>query len=147
MGCCGKDTYTIEEYKEKIGRELSFISYAPQIYISAKTGQRVHKLFELIDMCLENTTRRISTGLLNDCIRDAVISVETPTRMGRKLKIYYSTQVAVKPPTFVLFVNDVEILNDSFSRYIKNYIRRTFDFTGTPINVYFRNRNESKENK
>ncbi len=142
-----KDTYTIEEYKEKIGRELSFISYAPQIYISAKTGQRVHKLFELIDMCLENTTRRISTGLLNDCIRDAVISVETPTRMGRKLKIYYSTQVAVKPPTFVIFVNDVEILNDSFSRYIKNYIRRTFDFTGTPINVYFRNRNESKENK
>ena len=140
-----KDTYTIEKYKKEIENDLAFMTYAPQIYISAQTGQRVDKLFPMIDMCLENANRRISTGLLNDCIREAIASVEPPSSGGRRLRIYYATQVSTCPPTFVLFVNDTKLMHYSYERYLKNYLRKTFDFTGTPIRMMIRNRNEKDE--
>ncbi|MBQ3871525.1 MAG: ribosome biogenesis GTPase Der, partial [Clostridia bacterium] len=140
-----KDTYTIESYKAHIANELPFLSYAPQIYISAKTGQRVQRIFEAIDICLENTNKKITTGLLNDTLRDALTSVEPPSKSGMRLKIFYGTQVAGAPPTFLLFVNNKEIVNNTFERYLLNYFRKTFDFTGTPIRFIFRDRNEEKD--
>lgn len=139
-----KDTYTIEKYKKDIEVDLAFMTYAPQIYISAKTGQRVDKLFPLMEQCLENANRRISTGLLNDCIREAIAAAEPPTSGGRRLRIYYATQVSTCPPTFVLFVNDVKLMHYSYERYLKNYLRKTFDFSGTPIRMMVRNRNENR---
>lgn len=139
-----KDTYTIEKYKKDIEVDLVFMTYAPQIYISAKTGQRVDKLFPLMEQCLENANRRISTGLLNDCIREAIAAAEPPTSGGRRLRIYYATQVSTCPPTFVLFVNDVKLMHYSYERYLKNYLRKTFDFSGTPIRMMVRNRNENR---
>ena len=139
-----KDTYTIEKYKKDIEVDLAFMTYAPQIYISAKTGQRVDKLFPLMEQCLENANRRISTGLLNDCIREAIAAAEPPTSGGRRLRIYYATQVSTCPPTFVLFVNDVKLMHYSYERYLKNYLRKTFDFSGTPIRMMVRNRNETQ---
>lgn len=139
-----KDTYTIEKYKKDIEVDLAFMTYAPQIYISAKTGQRVDKLFPLMEQCLENADRRISTGLLNDCIREAIAAAEPPTSGGRRLRIYYATQVSTCPPTFVLFVNDVKLMHYSYERYLKNYLRKTFDFSGTPIRMMVRNRNENR---
>lgn len=139
-----KDTYTIEKYKKDIEVNLAFMTYAPQIYISAKTGQRVDKLFPLMEQCLENANRRISTGLLNDCIREAIAAAEPPTSGGRRLRIYYATQVSTCPPTFVLFVNDVKLMHYSYERYLKNYLRKTFDFSGTPIRMMVRNRNENR---
>ena len=140
-----KDTYTIESYKAHIANELPFLSYAPQIYISAKTGQRVQRIFDAIDICLENTNKKITTGLLNDTLRDALTSVEPPSKSGMRLKIFYGTQVAGEPPTFLLFVNNKEIVNNTFERYLLNYFRKTFDFTGTPIRFIFRDRNEEKD--
>lgn len=139
-----KDTYTIETYNKEISGVLSFMSYAKRVYISAKTGQRVDKLFMLIDEVLTNASRRISTGLLNDCIREAVTAVEPPTDKGRHLRIFYVTQVSVKPPTFALFVNSKEIMHFSYLRYLENYIRKSFDFSGTPIRMLVRERNEDK---
>ena len=139
-----KDTYTIEKYKKDIEVDLAFMTYAPQIYISAKTGQRVDKLFPLMEQGLENANRRISTGLLNDCIREAIAAAEPPTSGGRRLRIYYATQVSTCPPTFVLFVNDVKLMHYSYERYLKNYLRKTFDFSGTPIRMMVRNRNENR---
>lgn len=139
-----KDTYTIEKYKKDIEVDLAFMTYAPQIYISAKTGQRVDKLFPLMEQCLENANRRISTGLLNDCIREAIAAAEPPTSGGRRLRIYYATQVSTCLPTFVLFVNDVKLMHYSYERYLKNYLRKTFDFSGTPIRMMVRNRNENR---
>ena len=139
-----KDTYTIEKYKKDIEVDLAFMTYAPQIYISAKTGQRVDKLFPLMEQCLENADRRISTGLLNDCIREAIAAAEPPTSGGRRLRIYYATQVSTCPPTFVLFVNDVKLMRYSYERYLKNYLRKAFDFSGTPIRMMVRNRNENR---
>ena len=139
-----KDTYTIEKYKKDIEVDLAFMTYAPQIYISAKTGQRVDKLFPLMEQCLENANRRISTGLLNDCIREAIAAAEPPTSGGRRLRIYYATQVSTCPPTCVLFVNEVKLMHYSYERYLKNYLRKTFDFSGTPIRMMVRNRNETQ---
>ncbi len=139
-----KDTYTIEKYKKEIETDLAFMTYAPQIYISAKTGQRVDKLFPLIEKCLHNANRRISTGLLNDCIREAVTAVEPPSSGGHRLRIYYATQISTCPPSFVLFVNDTKLMHYSYERYLKNYLRKTFDFSGTPIRMMIRNRNENK---
>lgn len=139
-----KDTYTIEAYNKEISGVLSFMPYAKRIYISAKTGQRVDRLFTVIDEVLENASRRISTGLLNDCIREAVMAVEPPTSKGRRLKIFYATQPSANPPTFVLFVNDVELMHFSYQRYLENYLRKTFDFSGTPIRMLIRARNEQK---
>jgi len=139
-----KDTYTIEEYNKNIKSDLAFMPYARTIYISALTGQRVDKLFKLVHEAYENNIKRITTGLLNDCLHEAITAVEPPSDKGRRLKIFYITQAAIKPPTFVLFVNEPELLHFSYKRYLENFIRKTFDFTGTPIKILIRKRNEEK---
>lgn len=139
-----KDTYTVEEYNKKILSDLAFMTYAPRLYISAKTGQRIDKLFLLIDQVYENATQRISTGLLNDCLREAVTAVEPPSDNGRRLKVFYATQVSTLPPTFVLFVNDASLMHFSYKRYLENFLRKSFDFSGTPIRILLRERKEDK---
>lgn len=139
-----KDTYTIEEYNKKIAADLAFMPYAQRIYISAKTGLRVDKLFAMLHEAYENNMRRIPTGILNDCLQDAITAAEPPSTNGRRLKIFYMTQVAIKPPTFVLFVNDTALMHFSYQRYLENYLRKTFDFTGTPIKIIIRQRNDEK---
>lgn len=139
-----KDTYTIEAYNKKIDSALSFMPYAEKIYISAKTGLRVEKLFSLVEKAYDNGRRRISTGLLNDCLREALTANEPPSDKGRRLKVYYATQVSVLPPTFVLFVNDAKLMHFSYKRYIENYLRKSFDFSGTPVHIIIRNRTEGK---
>lgn len=140
-----KDTFTIEEYNKKIRSELSFMAYAPRLYISAKTGQRIDKLFLLIDQAYENANQRIGTGILNDCIREAVTAVEPPSDHGRRLKLYYATQVSVAPPTFVLFVNEAGLMHFSYQRYLENFLRKSFDFSGTPIRILIRERKEREQ--
>lgn len=140
-----KDTYTIEKYNKDISCDLAFMSYAPKIYISAATGQRIEKLFKLIHYVYENGGRRISTGMLNDCIREAITAVEPPSDKGRRLKIMYATQVSTYPPSFVLFVNDEKLMHFSYLRYLENYLRKTFDFEGTPVKIMVRQRNEKKD--
>ena len=140
-----KDTYTIEEYNKKISADLAFMPYAKRIYISAATGLRVDKLFALLHEAYEHNTARIPTGVLNDCLQDAITAVEPPATNGRRLKVFYMTQVSIKPPTFVLFVNEVPLMHFSYQRYLENYLRKTFDFSGTPIKIIIRQRNESRE--
>lgn len=140
-----KDTFTIEEYNKKIRSELSFMAYAPRLYISAKTGQRIDKLFLLIDQTYENANQRIGTGILNDCIREAVTAVEPPSDHGRRLKLYYATQVSAAPPTFVLFVNEAGLMHFSYQRYLENFLRKSFDFSGTPIRILIRERKEKEQ--
>ncbi len=140
-----KDTFTIEEYNKKISADLAFMPYAPKIYISALTGQRVEKLLALADHVEANAKRRIPTGLLNDCIRDAIAANSPPSDKGRRLKIYYATQVSTKPPTFVLFVNDSNIMHFSYERYLENFLRKSFDFSGTPIRIFIRDKSEDKD--
>ncbi|MCM8901124.1 ribosome biogenesis GTPase Der [Caldicoprobacter algeriensis] len=135
-----KDTYTMEEYKNRILQKLGFIAYAPMVFISARTGQRVNRVLELVDEVYSRYTMRVSTGVLNDCISDAVAVAAPPSEKGRMLKIYYVTQVSVKPPTFVLFVNDPELMHDSYQRYLENYLRKMFGLTGTPIRLLVRQR-------
>ncbi len=139
-----KDSYTIEKYKKDLACDLAFMDYAPSIYISAKTGQRINKLFLLVDTVYNNSQRRITTGLLNDCLREAVTAVEPPSDRGRRLKIFYITQATCAPPTFVLFVNDTKLMHFSYLRYLENYFRKTFDFSGTPIRFIVRQRKEDK---
>lgn len=141
-----KDTYTTLQYNKKIDDQLDFMPYAKRVYISTKTGQRIEKLFELAKEAKENNEKRITTGLFNDCIRDAITAVQPPTDKGRRLKIFYATQASVKPPTFILFVNDIELLHFSYKRYLENYLRKTFDFSGTPIRIIIRERNEAGDN-
>ncbi|MEG0256929.1 MAG: ribosome biogenesis GTPase Der [Christensenella sp.] len=139
-----KDTFTIEEYNKKITADLAFMPYAGRIYISAQTGLRVDKLFAMLHTAYDNNTRRIPTGVLNDCLQDAITAAEPPSTNGRRLKIFYMTQVSVRPPTFVLFVNDITLMHFSYKRYIENYLRKTFDFSGTPIRIIIRQRNDEK---
>lgn len=140
-----KDTFTVEKYNKEILTQLSFMTYAPRLYISAKTGQRIDKLFLLIDQVRENANRRISTGLLNDCIREAITAVEPPSDKGRRLKIFYATQVSVVPPTFVLFVNDSRLMHFSYQRYLENYLRKSFDFSGTTLRILVRERSDESK--
>lgn len=139
-----KDSYSTLEFDKKIASDLAFMPYARTVYISAKTGQRIGKLFDLIHEAYDNAQRRVSTGLLNDCLHDAVTSVEPPSDHGRRLKIFYVTQGAVEPPTFILFVNEANLLHFSYRRYLENFLRRTFDFSGTPIKMIVRERNEER---
>ena len=125
-----------------IDTEFKYLSYAPRIFISAATGQRVTKLFELITMVSENNSRRIATGMLNDVLIEAMAMNQPPAEKGKQLRIYYMTQVSVKPPTFVLFVNDTELLHFSYKRYLENQLRDAFGFVGTPIHFIARNRKE-----
>ena len=140
-----KDNTTTNSFNKKIGTALAYMSYAPILYISALTGQRVSKLFEQINYVHNQTNMRISTGMLNDVLADAVSRVQPPSDKGRHLKIYYMTQIAVAPPTFVLFANSIELFHFSYQRYIENCLRNTFGFRGTPIRLIVRQRGDDKE--
>ena len=133
-----KDTYTMNRFKERLKADFVFMPYAPMLFISAKTGQRVNNIISMINLCYEKATTRIPTGVLNEVISEAITATEPPSDKGRRLKIYYATQVSIKPPTFVLFVNDPTIMHYSYKRYIENYITKTFEFTGTPIRIIVR---------
>ena len=137
-----KDTYTIEKYNRKLKEELKFMDYFIPTYVSAKTGKRVDNLIKLAERAYENASRRISTGLLNDVLREAILTNEPPSKNGKRLKIYYVTEVSANPPTFVIFVNDDTLMHFSYRRYIENALRRSFDFEGTPIRLIIRNKNE-----
>ena len=135
-----KETGTMNEFEKDLAEVLSFIPYAQTVYISAKTGQRIHRLFEAIDAVEENQSRRVATGVLNDVLYDATAMNQPPSDKGRQLRIYYMTQIGVKPPTFVIFVNNQELMHYSYSRYLENCIRKRFDFEGTPIKFIIRER-------
>lgn len=137
-----KDTYTIEKYNRKLKEELKFMDYFIPTYVSAKTGKRVDNLIKLAERAYENASRRISTGLLNDVLREAILTNEPPSKNGKRLKIYYVTEVSSNPPTFVIFVNDDTLMHFSYRRYLENALRRSFDFEGTPIRLIIRNKNE-----
>ncbi len=139
-----KDDKTMYKMTEKIKQVLSFIPYADILFISAKTGQRLNKLFERIDVIIQNRTLRIGTGVLNEIMMQAVSLQQPPSDKGRRLKLFYITQVAVKPPTFVIFVNDKKLMHFSYTRYIENKIREAFGFAGTSLKFIIRERNEEK---
>lgn len=139
-----KDNKTMNEFTKKVRSTLSFMPYAEILYISAVTGQRTGKLFEVIDAVRENHAMRVSTGVLNEIMAEATAMQQPPSDKGKRLKLYYITQVSVKPPTFVIFVNDKELMHFSYTRYIENQIRETFGFKGTPLKFIIRERNEDK---
>ena len=139
-----KDGKTMDEYRKKLENDFSFMSYAPFIFISAKTGQRLDRLFELIVTVVNSAAMRITTGMLNDLLAEAVARVQPPTDKGRRLKIMYVTQASVKPPTFVFFVNNAELFHFSYQRYLENRIRETFGMQGTPIRLVIRERSDEK---
>lgn len=139
-----KDNKTVNEFTQKIRQVLSFMTYAEIIFISAVTGQRLGKLFELIDAVSENHSMRVATGVLNEIMAEAVALQQPPSDKGKRLRLYYITQVAVKPPTFVIFVNDKELMHFSYTRYLENQIRETFGFRGTPLKFIIRERKESR---
>lgn len=139
-----KDDKTMDEYKKKIKEKFLFMSYAPVIFISAKTGQRVNEIFEYINKVSEYNSMRISTGTLNDVLARAVVKTPLPTHKGKRLKIYYMTQVSVRPPTFVFFVNKAELFHFSYQHYLENTLRSTFGFIGTPIRFVIREKSEQK---
>ncbi|MDO5311086.1 MAG: ribosome biogenesis GTPase Der, partial [Clostridia bacterium] len=133
-----KETNTMKNFAMRIKEGFNFMMYAPSVFISAKTGQRVNDLFDMIDAAAAENAKRISTGLLNDVINDAIAMVQPPSDKGKRLKIYYATQASVKPPTFVLFVNNAELAHYSYIRYLENQLRAKFGFTGTPIKFIIR---------
>lgn len=137
-----KDDKTIYKFTEQVQNTLSFMQYAEIVFISAKTGQRVPKLFDTIDMVYSNHCMRIATGVLNEIMTKAVAMQQPPTDKGKRLKLFYITQASVKPPTFVIFVNDKELMHFSYTRYIENQIRDTFGFKGTPLHFIIRERKE-----
>lgn len=139
-----KDTNTMNEYRKKLENDFSFMSYAPMIFISAKTGLRLDRLFELINFVAASAAMRIKTGMLNDLLAEATARVQPPTDKGRRLKIYYMTQASVKPPTFVCFVNNAELFHFSYQRYLENQIRETFGMEGTPVRFLVRERGDDK---
>ena len=139
-----KDDKTIYKMTEKIKQTLAYMPYAEFVFISAKTGQRLDKLFELIDMIIENQSMRIATGVLNEILAEAVAMQQPPSDKGRRSKIFYMTQISVKPPTFVVFVNDKKLMHYSYTRYIENQIRNAFGFRGTPLRFIIRERKEDK---
>ena len=137
-----KDNNTVKKHTEKIRQILSFMPYAEILFISAKSGQRLNKIFEMIDVVIENNSMRVATGVLNEIVTEAVAMQQPPTDKGKRLKIYYVTQVAVKPPTFVVFVNDKNLMHFSYTRYLENRIRDTFGFRGTALKFITRERKE-----
>ena len=141
-----KNDKTIYEHTNKIKEILSFMPYAEMLFISALTGQRTNKLFETIDMVIENHALRVATGVLNEIMTEAVALQQPPSDKGKRLKLYYMTQVAVKPPTFVIFVNDKELMHFSYTRYIENKVREAFGFKGTPLKFIIRERKGEENN-
>lgn len=137
-----KDDKTMNEFKKDIARDFAFMSYAPSVFISAKTGQRLNSLFENIVHVVKTNSNRIKTGMLNEVLSQATMRVQPPTDKGKRLKIYYMTQVSTNPPTFVFFVNNAELFHFSYQRYLENRLRETFDFTGTPIRFIIREKTD-----
>ena len=135
-----KETGTFEKYQKEVLSALKFMDYAPVLCISAKSGQRVNTVFQTVKAVYETSCRRITTGVLNDVLNDAMNDLQPPIQGTRRLKIYYATQCSVQPPTFILFVNDETLMVFSYERYLENYFRKTFDFTGTPIRFILRER-------
>ena len=140
-----KNDRTMREYEGRIRTVLSYMPYAEIVYISAKTGQRMQKLFDMIDMVIENQSLRIATGVLNEIMTEAVAMQQPPSDKGKRLKLYYITQVSVKPPTFVIFVNDKELMHFSYTRYLENKIREAFGFRGTSLKFFIRERKEKEK--
>ncbi len=139
-----KETGTLEEYRKQVHEKLGFMTYAPVLFISAKTGQRVNKIYELIKFVADQAAFRISTGMLNDLVNEAVAMVQPPSDKGKRLKIYYMTQAGIKPPSFVVFVNDLELFHYSYERYLENQLRKNFGFEGTPIRFIHRQRDKEE---
>ncbi|MCM1143357.1 MAG: ribosome biogenesis GTPase Der [Blautia sp.] len=139
-----KDNKTVNQYTQKIRQILSFMSYAEITFISAQTGQRLFKLYDIINAVYENHAMRVATGVLNEIMAEAVALQQPPSDKGKRLRLYYITQVAIKPPTFVIFVNDKELMHFSYTRYIENQIREAFGFKGTPLKFIIRERKEKK---
>ncbi|MBR1471832.1 MAG: ribosome biogenesis GTPase Der, partial [Lachnospiraceae bacterium] len=139
-----KDNKTVNEYTKKIRDTLSFMPYAELLFVSAETGQRLPKLYEMIDAVIENHAMRVQTGVLNEIMAEAVALQQPPTDKGKRLKLFYITQASVKPPTFVIFVNDKELMHFSYTRYIENKIREAFGFAGTPLKFIIRERKENE---
>lgn len=137
-----KDDSTVKRFKKDVLEALTYMRYAPTAFVSALTGQRVDKLYEMINLVHENAQRRITTGLLNDFLADVTARVQPPTDKGKRLKIYYMTQTGVCPPTFVLFCNDAELFHFSYQRYIENCLRDAFDFSGTPIKLIIKQKGD-----
>ena len=137
-----KDEHTIEQYKKQVYNDLAYLSYAPIIFISAKTGQRVNKLFEMINMVANQNAMRVSTAVLNQVLNEAIAIVQPPTDKGKRLRIYYMTQASTKPPTFIVFVNDKKLFHFSYERYLVNQIRKEFTLTGTPVRMIVRERKD-----
>lgn len=140
-----KDNKTLNEFTKKVRLTLSFMPYADILFISAKTGQRVNKLFEEIDAVIESANKRVPTGTLNDILAEAVTLQQPPSDKGRRLKCYYMTQVSTCPPTFVLFVNDKELMHFTYLRYLENQIRETFGFRGVALRIFVRERSEKEQ--
>ncbi len=139
-----KQTGTLEEYRKQVHEKLGFMTYAPVLFISAKTGQRVNKIYELIKFVADQAAFRISTGMLNDLVNEAIAMVQPPSDKGKRLKIYYMTQAGIKPPSFVVFVNDLELFHYSYERYLENQLRKNFGFEGTPIRFIHRQRDKEE---
>ncbi|MBR9647001.1 ribosome biogenesis GTPase Der [Clostridium tyrobutyricum] len=137
-----KDTKTMNNFKTMIGKSLSFMPYAPYLFISAKTGQRVNRVLDTVKKCYDNYNKRVKTGVLNDVINKAIMMKEPPVIGLKRLKIYYVTQTGVQPPTFIFFVNDISCVHFSYKRYLENQLRDNFDFTGTGIKIEFREKKD-----
>ena len=140
-----KQTGTLENYKKEVYEKLKYLSYAPILFISAKTGQRVNKLFDLINQVAQQNSMRVSTSLLNQVINEAIAIVQPPTDKGKRLKIYYGTQATTKPPTFVIFVNNKELFHFSYERYLVNQFRKEFGLIGTPVRIMVREKNDKDD--
>ena len=139
------DTYTVEKFKKEMLADLAFMSYVPMLFISAKTGQRVQKVMEMASFAYEQNSIRITTGKLNDIVNEAITMNDPPVNNGRRLRVYYSTQVSTCPPTFVIFVNEPDLMHFSYRRYLENYIRKSFSITATPIRLIIRKRGEKDD--
>ncbi len=140
-----KDTYTVEKFKNQMLSDLAFMSYVPMLFISAKTGQRINKVMETANYAFEQNSIRISTGKLNDMVNEAITMNDPPISNGRRLRVYYATQVSTRPPTFVIFVNEPDLMHFSYRRYLENYIRKSFSINATPIRLIIRKRGEKDE--
>ena len=140
-----KETGTMEQMRKDVMRDLSFMSYAPILFISALTGQRTERLFELINFVNDQSAMRITTGMLNNVLADAQARVQPPSDKGRRLKIYYASQIGIKPPLFSFSLNDRELMHFSYSRYLENKIRDAYGFRGTSIKFVFRERGEKQD--
>ena len=139
-----KETGTLEKFRKQVLSDLKFMDYVPVLFISAKTGQRTNTVLTTVDQVWTQCSKRITTGLLNDILSDAVMDLQPPSQNGRRLRIYYATQQSVCPPTFIFFVNDEKLMHFAYQRYLENYFRKSFDFTGTPVRMILREK--KKEN-